>query len=85
MPLKAIYNHGPGRILPPTGTDPYKCKNPAYWKFKALKKSDARDGIYCMSHLYSQFDMDEHDRIERWIIRRYGSMEAWKDHMRSII
>jgi hypothetical protein len=86
MPLKAIYNHGPNRILPPTGTDPYKCKNPAYWKFKALKRSHARDGIYCVAHLYSQLhNMDEDKRIRRWIVNTYGSWEAWEEQLRGIV
>jgi len=78
MPLRALYYHGPKRSLPPTGTDPYKCKKVAYWKFKALKKSWAKDGTFCMSHLFSQIDMDEQDRMDRWIIRKYGSLENWQ-------
>lgn len=29
------------------------CKNRAYWKFTALKRSWVRDGVYCWSHLIS--------------------------------
>lgn len=69
MPLKALYTHGPGRSLPPTGVEKYKCKNVAYWKFTALKKSNAHDGVYCMSHLFAAgigHDMDEQNRLDRW-------------------
>lgn len=86
MPLKAIYPHGPKRSLPPTGTDQYRCKSIAYWKFKALKRSGAEDGVYCMSHLYNQMShMGEYERVNRWITRKYGSWEACREHMRSIV
>jgi hypothetical protein len=47
-PLKALYAMG-GK--PPVGLDNYRCKLPAYWRFTALKKSHARDGVYCWLHL----------------------------------
>ena len=78
MPLKAIYRHGPGNTLEPTGTEKYRCKNAAYWKFTALKKSRARDGVYCMSHLYSAgigHDMDEQARLNRWW-KKYNDIQT---------
>lgn len=60
MPLKAVYNL--------ELREKYRCKNLAYWRFTALKKSYAKDGIYCMSHLYAaglNHDQDELDRTER--------------------
>lgn len=46
-----------------------KCKNPAHWKFTALKKSTADSGVYCQSHLFSRClygDMDEEKRTEQY-------------------
>lgn len=48
----------------------YECRNPAYWKFRALKKSWSEDGIYCWSHLISRGvhgDMDEDERTMKWL------------------
>jgi hypothetical protein len=47
-PLKAVFSVG-GR--PPVGLERYSCKNPARWKFRALSRSAARDGVYCWPHL----------------------------------
>lgn len=61
MSRKATYD--------PVLKERYACKKPGYWKFKALKKSWARDGVYCWSHLLSggvYGDMDEEARFERW-------------------
>ena len=85
MPMRARHPHGPKNSLPPIGTDPYKCKSVAYWRFKALKNSYGKDGVYCMSHLYQQMEgMQEYERTNRWIIKKYGSIEAWQEHMRGI-
>lgn len=48
-PLKAIYSDM--KNYDPSISDKYRCKNPAYWEFKALKKSWVDDGIFCYSHL----------------------------------
>lgn len=68
MPLKALFHHGPNQTKPPTGTTRYKCKVSARWRFKALKKSDAKDGVFCWSHLWSQclWHMGEHDRAKSY-------------------
>jgi hypothetical protein len=64
--LKAVYEmHG----KPPVGLDNYCCKNPARWKFKALKRSMSRDGVFCYSHLLSNMDMTEHERAQKWLER----------------
>lgn len=50
----------------------YTCRNVAHWRFKALRKSDSSDGIYCFSHLVHQGvagDMDEAARTRRWLER----------------
>jgi len=68
-PLKAVYSMG-GK--PPVGLDGYRCTKPARWKFTALKRSHATDGIYCWSHLLSRGfygDMAECDRLNRWLER----------------
>lgn len=67
MPLKALFTMG-GR--PPEGTEKYRCKNAAWWRFRALKRSRARDGDYCWSHLFAhglQHDEVEYDRANRKI------------------
>lgn len=46
-----------------------KCKLPAYWKFRALKRSWAASGTYCRIHLIHNGlygDMWEDQRIQRW-------------------
>jgi hypothetical protein len=68
-PLKALYRMG-GK--PPVGLDRYRCKQPAYWRFRSLKKSMARDGDYCWSHLRHHGlygDMDERERTNRAMAR----------------
>jgi len=48
--------------------DRYKCKNRARWKFRSLKRSWAKDGIYCWSHLIScglRGDMLEDARTDK--------------------
>jgi hypothetical protein len=68
-PLKAIYRMG---NKPPVGIDKYRCKNRAHWKFRALKKSQARDGVYCWAHLLSRGiygDDVEYQRLKTWIAK----------------
>jgi len=61
MPVKAMHDS--------ELKEKYRCKNPAHWKYKTLKKSWAEDGVYCMAHLYANciWDMHEMARVERWI------------------
>lgn len=71
-PLKAVFSMY-GR--PPVDQAPYRCKTPAHWRFRALKRSYARDGIYCMSHLIYRClygDTAECNRMERWQKRVMG-------------
>lgn len=76
MPLKAIYEHGPRDARrPPTGVEPYRCRNVAHWRFVALRGRDAgTTGNYCMTHLYSQLhDTTREDRRYReWYASRPG-------------
>lgn len=71
VPLKALY---PMYGKPATGTEPYKCKSPGYWRFKALKRSHARDGNYCYMHLRSHllYDNDEEQRLKKWYEKSKG-------------
>jgi hypothetical protein len=76
-PMKAIYTWGPGRANPPVGREAYACKNPAWWRFTALrrKRSPGWEGVrnLCWSHLIHQGvygDMDEMARTERWLKRK---------------
>lgn len=67
-PLKAIFSSMPN--YDPKLNEKFECKLPAHWKFRALKKSYAEDGIYCWSHLMHRGlygDMDEEARTERWL------------------
>jgi hypothetical protein len=65
MPLKAVHD--------PELLKAHECKKPAYWTFKALKRSRAQSGNYCWSHLVYHCihgDMDEDARLQRWWKKR---------------
>jgi hypothetical protein len=47
MPLKVMY----GRHASEEEREKYRCTRRAWWTFKALKNSYAKDGNYCWSHL----------------------------------
>lgn len=68
--LRDLYPWGPGRSNPARGIqERSKCKNIARWHFKPLKKSYAKEGNYCYSHVLSQgvyHDMDEQARTNKW-------------------
>ena len=52
--------------------DRSRCKKRASWHFRPLKRSDAREGNYCWSHLIYQglfCDQDEMDRTDKWFAR----------------
>ena len=64
MPLKAVYD--------PVLKEKYRCRNDGHWKFKALKRSYARDGTYCFAHLHSLglvHDMDEEKRTKKYALK----------------
>jgi len=83
MPLKAIYSMG-GK--PPTGTEKYKCKSKAYWRFRALRRYSAhypyppaKDGNFCYNHLIHNcihYNPKEQQRFYRWY-------EKWKEQRAS--
>lgn len=55
------------------------CKIPAHWRFRSLKRSIVRDGVYCQIHLiYRCFhgDLREMDRLERWQKRVITDQDA---------
>jgi hypothetical protein len=52
MPLKALYKMGDKPPVPGL-KEKYRCKNRARWKFRALRNSSAKSGVYCWSHLIS--------------------------------
>ncbi|SRR5258706_9231232 len=69
MPLKAVYSmHG----REPTGMEQYRCKNRAWWEFRALKRGTpmpAKDGMYCWMHLIHHaihYNPEEQRRFDRW-------------------
>lgn len=67
---KDLWAHGPNQSIPARGIqDRSRCKNNAWWHFKPLKKSHAKEGNFCWSHLISAgiyHDMDEEARTKRW-------------------
>jgi hypothetical protein len=74
MPLKAIWADVRG--YDPSLKERHRCRNAAHWVFRALKprgKYDfpAHDGVYCMSHLFSQLHSpSEWDRFCDWVDRQ---------------
>jgi hypothetical protein len=68
--MKDLYDYGPGQSIPARGIqDKSRCKNNAWWHFKPLKKSYAKEGNYCWSHLLAQGvfgAQEEHDRMNKW-------------------
>jgi hypothetical protein len=59
----------------------YKCRAPARWKFRALKRNlmFSQDGTYCWSHLWAmglQHDMTEEARTWRGLARMV-SVDEW--------
>jgi hypothetical protein len=59
MSLKAVHD--------PELKERYRCKNQATWRFKASKRCDGRDGVYCWSHLCVQLDsMGEFERGNKY-------------------
>ena len=67
------YSHMPGYARGNQAVmDRYKCKNHARWKFRSLKKSSAKDGVYCWPHLIScglRGDMLEDSRTDKALER----------------
>ena len=64
----------------------YKCKVPARWKFRALKRNPmpATDGTYCWSHLWAmglQHDMAEQERTFRGLAKM-ASVDEWNANAR---
>lgn len=60
----------------------HACKSPAYWKFRALKRSYAEDGVYCWAHLIFHGvygDSMESDRTGRWLSRHGYGRESEQD------
>lgn len=65
-PLKAVFGTLEQRAARP------RCRNRAWWHFTALRRSWARSGDYCWSHLVSRGlygDALEEARTERWLER----------------
>lgn len=49
-PMAAFWNSD-GTRAPAAASDPYRCKNTAWYAFTALPDSPTKDGIYCWQHL----------------------------------
>lgn len=74
MPMKALWNKD-GSRADGTLQEQYRCKNNGHWKFRALRSKnsmfDAKDGLYCWSHLMTQvFTYTESDAFYRWLDRQ---------------
>lgn len=57
-----------------------RCKRRATWHFKALKRSHAKDGSFCLTHLDTMLfygDQDEKMRFDYWW-RNWGKAKAEK-------
>lgn len=75
IPLKALYQWGPrDNPQPPTGTEKYRCRNKARYRYKACKaRGDwdwpAKDGNYCYHHLVNEITSHYADRmrLERYL------------------
>jgi hypothetical protein len=70
----ALYHHKDPEVRA-AKADKARCKKFARWRFKALGKSWAKDGDFCLSHLIHQglmADMTESAAFERWYDRKYG-------------
>lgn len=51
-----------------------RCKVRAFWRFRALKRSWAKDGVYCWFHIFHAglyYDMEEEKRTEKWLNHHY--------------
>jgi hypothetical protein len=68
VPLRTLYRWGPKQANPPTGTERYRCKLRARYRFHTLEDSWPDDGDYCLLHVtHLMFiDLDENDRFTRW-------------------
>lgn len=68
VPVRAVWHPKTHRRQPLSMLDPYRCRTPAHWRFKALKKSRSKSGTYCMSHLVTQCIYDPHEeaRVQRY-------------------
>lgn len=74
MPLKALFADMRGYDL--SLRERYRCRNTAHWTFSALKPRGsydfpAHDGVYCLSHLYSELHHPrEWEHFRRWVERQ---------------
>jgi hypothetical protein len=74
IPLKALYNWGPGNKYPPVGKEKWRCENNAKYKFIALKPrandwfgETGTSGYYCYCHLQAQVRNErEWQRLLKW-------------------
>jgi len=51
----------------------WRCKQPAWWRFRSLKKSWPKDGTYCWRHLVERAiygDDAEYNRAEKWMEKK---------------
>jgi hypothetical protein len=63
---------------PPVEHDPWRCKNPAIWRFTAVPDSAASSGMYCQAHLMARcllVDGPERERFEDWLAKNSHTEE----------
>jgi hypothetical protein len=62
VPLRAVWHPKTHKRQPDSELEPYRCRNRGRWKFTALKRSNSKSGVYCMSHLFVQLTQDDRER-----------------------
>lgn len=70
-PGKYFWKRDGTRQDDPAILEKWRCKIPAHWKFKALKKSHAISGTMCFHHLYYRAvfgDTDETTATEKLMV-----------------
>lgn len=84
------WSHMPLRdACDPERREKHRCSQRGYWRFKASKRSNAYDGVYCWQHLLSAglyHDMIEVNRTNSWFsdnvirvnnVRRRFNLDDW--------
>lgn len=70
-PVKAFWKRDGTRQDDPEIIEKWRCKTPAHWRFKKLKRSYARSGLMCYRHLYYRAvfgDTDETAATEKLMV-----------------
>lgn len=64
-PVKAYWKRDGSRQTDETIIAKWRCKNPAHWKFTALKRARySKNGVMCFSHLYHRAVFGDQNEME---------------------